>query len=164
MNIARVMVLAGIVLVSGCTASGKPKTVLIEGLTTPEKSSIVHPVTVPRGLMMIRAVDEKSTYEWGSFGFLGSIYVPPGTHEFEVEISHDFGLQDAGGPAWTAPPGVNSAKMESIPSGSIFITKGVSRPKGALEAGKVYEVRFGFDRTDPNHPVPVTWLSQIPSI
>lgn len=163
MNIARVILLVGIILVSGCVASGKPKTVLIDGIIAPENSAIVHPALVAGGLMMIRAVDNKSTYGW-SIGYLGSIYVSPGAHEFEVEVMHDFGIQDAGGPAWTAPSDVKTAKLEGVQSGSILVTAGISKPKYNLEAGKVYEVRFGFDRTDPKKPIPVTWISPIPSV
>jgi hypothetical protein len=101
--------------------------------------------------------------EGWAFGYSGSIYVPPGVHEFEVEVMRNIGVQDAGGPAWTAPSDVKTAKLEGVHSGSIFVTKGTSKPKYNLEAGKVYEVRFGFDRTDPKKPIPVTWVSPISS-
>jgi len=158
----RALLLAGFVVVvlAGC-ASGGPKTVLIEGVTTPEASAIVHPTAVPAGLMLIRAVDGKSTYIM-SIGFMGSIYVPPGTHEFEVEVSHNFKVQDAGGPAWTVPAGASPAPLiGNAPGSTLLVTKGISRPRATLEAGKTYELRFGFDRTDPNRPVPVTWVSPI---
>ena len=163
MIIARAFILVTFLLAAGCVSSGKPKTVLIDGLITPQNSSIVHPIAVPGGLMMIRAVDDRSTHIL-SIGYLGSVYVPPGEHEFEVEVSHGFGVQDAGGPAWTAPPNEKSATLESVDSGSILVTKGVSKPKANLEAGKSYEVRFGFDRSNPEKPVPVTWISPIPSL
>jgi hypothetical protein len=150
-------------IVTGCAAAGKPKTVLIDGITTPEKSAIVHPTAVPGGLMLIRAVDKKSTYIF-SIGFLGSIYVPEGEHEFEVEVSHGFSVQDAGGPAWTAPDGVDVAPLQGdIAGSSVLVTKGTSRPKAKIEAGKTYELKFGFTRKDPAKPIPVTWISAIPS-
>jgi hypothetical protein len=157
----RTLVVLGVIFLASC-ASGKPKTVLIDGVTTPEASAIVHPTAIPGGLMLIQAVDGKSTYIM-SIGFMGSIYVPPGTHEFEVEVSHTFKVQDAGGPAWTVPAGVSAAPLVGgAPGSTLLLRKGISRPRATLEAGKTYELRFGFDRTDPVRPVPVTWVSQIP--
>lgn len=162
-GVAKAVVLAAVLLAGGYATSGEPKTVLIDGITTPEHSSFVHPTQVPGGLVLIRAVDQKSSYTM-SVGFFGSFYVPPGLHEFEVEVSHGFAVQDAGDPAWTAPPGVQVAAVEGINMGQILIKKGTSKPHYRLEAGKVYEIKFGFDRTDPKNPVPVTWISPIPSV
>lgn len=160
--VAKAMILAAVLLTGGCANYAEPKTVLIDGITTPEHSSLVHPTQVPGGLMLIHAVDQKSTYTL-SIGFFGSLYVPPGLHEFEVEVSHGFVVQDAGGPAWTAPPGVQVFAVEGINAGQILNKKGTSRPHFHLEAGKVYEIKFGFDRTNSKNPVPVTWISPIPS-
>lgn len=150
-----------IVIITGCVAAGKPKTVLIEGITTPEKSAVVHPTAVPGGLMLIQSVDKKSTFIF-SIGFFGSIYVPEGEHEFEVEVSHGFGMQDSGGPAWTAPEGADVAPLQSVVSSSAMVVKGISRPKAKIDARKTYELKFGFTRKDPAKPVPVTWISVIP--
>lgn len=131
---AKAVILAGVLLAGGCATSGESKTVLIDGIATPEHSSLVHPTQVPGGLMLVRAVDQQSTYTL-SVGFFGSFYVPPGLHEFEVEVSHGFAVQDAGGPAWTGPPGVQVAAVEGINAGQILMKKGRSKPHYRLEAG-----------------------------
>jgi hypothetical protein len=155
------VLLACTVVAVGC-ATGKPKTVLIAGVTTPEASAILHPTVVPGGQMMIRAIDGKSTYTF-SVGYLGSVYVPPGMREIEVEVSHGFAVQDAGGPAWTAPEGVACAPLAfDTASSSVLVTKGVSRPRAALDSGKTYEVRFAFDRRDPSKPVPCVLVDAMP--
>ena len=158
-----ISVMLAIVMISGCASYGKPKTVLIDGITTQEKSGIVHPTAVPGGLMLILAVDKKNACNF-TLGCAGSVYVPAGVHQFEVEVSFDFGVQDAGGPAWTAPKGVNVAPWSGdVRGSSILVTRGVSRPKATIEAGKTYEVKFGFIRNGKSKPVPVTWISEIPS-
>ncbi|GLR12471.1 hypothetical protein GCM10007907_12610 [Chitinimonas prasina] len=111
--------------------------------------------------MLIRRVNEKSTYTL-SIGYFGSLYVPPGEHEFEIEVSHGFTVHDAGGPAWTAPKGANISPVIGEYGGGLFVLKGVSKLKGKVLPGKVYEIKFGFDRSTHNKPVPVTWLSEVP--
>ena len=156
------LLIAGVISLAGC-ASGGPKTVLIEGKVAPDQAATVHPIVVPGGLMLIRRVDGESTYS-AAIGYFGSIYVPAGTHQFEVEVSHGFTVQDAGGPAWTVPAGVQSAplKREGGIGTGLLVTKGVATVPGEVQRGKRYEMRFGFDRTAPENPIPVVWLSAIP--
>jgi hypothetical protein len=150
---------ACVALVAGCAAG--PKKVYDGPDRAPAEVAVVHPTTVPGGLMLIRHVDDLSTYSI-SIGFLGSACVLPGDHRFEVEVSHGFSVQDAGGPAWTAPNGVPTARVEGRLGDTILVTKGVATLPGHVEANKVYEMKFGFDRSDAAKPVPVVWLMEIP--
>jgi len=121
----------------------------------------VHPTIVPGGQMMITKADGKSTYT-ASIGFLGSLSVLPGDHTFEVEVSHGFSVQDAGGPAWTLPQGVKGSPLAGTAGGGLLIKKGIATVSGKLVPGKAYELKFGFDRINPQTPVPVVWLAEIP--
>ncbi|MES3023640.1 MAG: hypothetical protein V4857_18900 [Pseudomonadota bacterium] len=154
-----VAALVSVLSLAGC-ASGGPKTILIENSMAPEKAAILHPTTVPGGLMLIRQVDGRSTYAL-SIGYFGSLYVPPGERQFEVEVSHSFTIQDAGGPAWTAPQGANISPVVGEHGGGLLVVKGVSKPKGKVLPGKIYEIKFGFDRSIQDKPVPVTWVSEV---
>lgn len=155
----RVSLLLCSLLVAGC-ATG-PKKVYAGPDRADAELAHVHPTLVPGGLMLIRAVDDLSTYSF-SFGFLGSIAVLPGDHQFEVEVSHGFSVQDAGGPAWTPPDGVKFFPLARDATTSVFVTKAVVTFPGHVDANRVYEVKFGFDRADPAHPIPGVWLGNVP--
>lgn len=162
MKIIWPFVIAFALALGGCV-SGGPKTKLIEGKLPAEKAALVHPTGVPGGLMLIRQMDGESTYI-ASIGYFGSIYVPPGRHEFVVEVSHGFKVQDAGGPAWTAPAGANIAPLQAeggVGTG-LLVTRGSARVAGTVEGGKVYEIKFGFDRSVVDRPVPIVWVAEVP--
>jgi hypothetical protein len=143
----------------GCVSDG-PKTVLIDNAASVAEAAIVHPTKVPGGFMLIQEVDGKSTYVM-SIGFLGALYVPPGDHLFKVEVSHGFWIQDPGGPEWTAPANMKTAPL--INNGFTgIVTKGYSNLAGAVQSGKIYELKFGFDRSDKDKPAPVVWLAELP--
>lgn len=143
----------------GCV-SGGPKTVLLDNEASVAEAAIVHPTKVPDGFMLIRAVDGKSTYVM-SIGFLGSVYVPAGDHVFEVEVSHGFWIQDPGGSEWSAPANMKTAPL--ITNGFTgIVTKGYSNLAGTVQSGKIYEFKFGFDRSDKDKPAPVVWLAELP--
>jgi hypothetical protein len=42
------------------------------------------------------------------------------------------------------------------------LKKGIATLSGKLASGKTYEIKFGFDRTNTQAPVPVVWLAEIP--
>ena len=150
---------AACALLLGC-ASGAPKKQYEGPQRAAAELSVVHPTMVPGGQMMITKADGKSTYT-ASIGFMGSISVLPGDHTFEVEVSHGFSVQDAGGPAWTLPQGVKGAALAGAGS-TLLVKKGVATASGKLAPGKAYEMKFGFDRSNPQTPVPVVWLAEIP--
>lgn len=147
-------------LLLGC-ANGAPKKQYEGPQRAAAELSVVHPTTVPGGQMMITKADGKSTYT-ASIGFLGSISVLPGDHVFEVEVSHGFSVQDAGGPAWTLPQGVKGFALAGAAGSGLLIKKGTATVSGKLASGKVYEMKFGFDRANPQAPVPMVWLAEIP--
>lgn len=160
MKVHAVLVACVLILV-GC-ASGAPKKVYDGPVLPPSELATVHPIAVPGGLMLITDVDDRSTYA-ASIGYFGSIYIRPGEHSFKVEVSHGFKVQDAGGPAWTTPQGVTFSPLVGSDKATLLVPKGSASVLGRVEAGKVYEIRFGFDRTRPETPIPGIWLSEVPS-
>ena len=147
----------------GCSAAGKPKMHIIENKISVESASLLHPTHIPRGLMLITSVGGFNTYGFLT-GFVGSVYVPPGEYSLDVTVSFDFDVQDFGGPAWTIADGEKCYPLENLNRNrTLLVKEGVSRPYAKLQAGKSYEVRFGFDRISPEKPIPCTWVEEISS-
>lgn len=64
-------------------------------------------------------------------------------------MSHGFSVQDAGGPAWTAPNGAKFFRLAPGVTMSVLVTKGVVTFPGHVDANRG-EVRFRSRRPRPS--------------
>jgi hypothetical protein len=142
---------------AGC--AGQPKK-LYDGPARPQSDVAVVDPTFRGGFVLIRAVDGRSTYT-ASVGFMGAVAVVPGSHTFDVEVSHGMKREDAGKPGRAPPRGVVASPMKGT-GGSLFSTKWSGPVSGRVEAGKVYVLNVGFDPSSVGDLKPVAWLGEKP--
>lgn len=142
---------------TGC--AGHPKK-LYEGPARPQSDVAVVDPTLPGGFVLIRGVDGQSTFT-ASVGFMGAVAVLPGSHTFDVEVTHGLKREDAGKPGRVPPPGVVASPMKGK-GGSLISTKWSGTISSRVEAGKVYVLNVGFDPSSAGDPKPVAWLGEKP--